>query len=302
MIQCENLVKIYKTKDSEVLALQGLDLSVQKGEMMAIVGQSGSGKTTLLNIIGCLDKPSAGVIRVNGDDLGKLSGKSIEEYHRNTLGFVWQNSARNLLPYRTACENVEIPLITNGIRGRKRRALELLGLVGLSHRSHNKLAQLSGGEQQRVAIAISIANNPPLLLADEPTGNLDTTTMGTILDVFRDLNKTLNLTIVIVTHDRDLTKRVDRIVVIRDGRTSSEFIRKKAYSAELAKMGDDAFTDPDDRTHDELVVVDKTGRLQIPEEFRDTLGLAHSGMVRVEKKGTSIVLSKAEKKKRRTKK
>ena len=240
MIQCENLVKIYKTGEIEVVALQGLDLTVEDGELMAIIGNSGSGKSTLLNMLGGLDTPSAGQLTVDGKNLLKMSRKEMLEYKCSTVGFVWQNPARNLIPYLTAQENVEIPLLISrkspaqmpplpgGITCRtvRERAGALLDLVGLSHRHKSKLTELSGGEQQRVAIAIALANNPRLLLADEPTGAVDSKTTNELLQLFRDLNEQLGLTIVIVTHDRLVSSFVNRAVMIRDGRTSSEFIRR----------------------------------------------------------------------------
>ena len=175
MIRCEELVKIYKTADLEVVALQGLDMQVEDGELMAIIGNSGSGKSTLLNMLGGLDKPSAGKLFVDGKDLLAFGEKELVKYKRETVGFVWQNNARNLIPYLTALENVELPVLLKG-RRRRARAIELLEAVGLGHRIKNKLSELSGGEQQRVAIAIALTNEPKLLLADEPTGSLDTKT------------------------------------------------------------------------------------------------------------------------------
>lgn len=164
-IECENLVKIYKTDQIEVVALQGLDLQVKKGELVAIVGSSGSGKSTLLNMLGGLDKPSAGALRVGGRNLLKFTEEDYMIYKRNIVGFVWQNNARNLVPYLTAVQNVELPMLLQGQKQRRERALELLDAVGLSHRINSRLDQMSGGEQQRVAIAISLANNPSILLA-----------------------------------------------------------------------------------------------------------------------------------------
>lgn len=289
MIDCENLVKIYKTADVEVVALQGLDLVIEKGEMMAIIGNSGSGKSTLLNILGGLDRPSAGKALVDGKDLLKMAGSDLIKYKRETVGFVWQNNARNLIPYLTARENVELPMIIGG-KIKKKRSLELLEMVGLTHRQKNRLNQLSGGEQQRVAIAIALANNPRVLLADEPTGAVDTRTASHILDVFRGLNKTLGLTIVIVTHDRQVSKKVDRVVAIRDGRTSSEFIRKKSYTEELAAIEADMGQQPEEESHVELAVLDKAGRLQIPREYLEALGLSGSNKVKVELEEGRIIL------------
>ncbi|MDN5276684.1 MAG: lipoprotein-releasing system ATP-binding protein [Clostridiales bacterium] len=288
MVVCDNLVKIYKVADIEVVALQGLDLVVEKGEFMAIIGNSGSGKSTLLNILGGLDRPSAGKVFVNGEDLLKLTDKQLVRYKRETVGFVWQNNARNLIPYLTALENVELPMLLTG-RARRERALELLDMVGLSHRKKYKLEQLSGGEQQRVAIAIALANNPKLLLADEPTGAVDTKTASQILDVFREINSALGVTIIIVTHDRQVARKVDRVVAIRDGRTSSEFIRKKSYAEELAELSNDIGTVGRD-THEELAVLDRVGRLQLPREYLEALGLTGKNRVKVELEGDRIVI------------
>lgn len=295
MIECENLVKIYKTDEIEVVALQGLDLMIERGELMAIIGNSGSGKSTLLNMLGGLDRPSAGKLMVDGKDLLKFDDKALIKYKRQTVGFVWQNNARNLIPYLTALENVELPMVFSGKSKRRTKAKELLDMVDLSRRRNNKLSQLSGGEQQRVAIALSLANDPVLLLADEPTGSVDTKTAERILDIFRNLNKELGLTIVIVTHDRQLSRKVDRVVAIRDGRTSSEFIRKRSYAEELEKI-DEGFLKEDD-THVELAVLDKAGRLQIPAEYLEALDLKGKDKLRVELEGDRIVLFSPEEEK-----
>jgi uncharacterized protein YecE (DUF72 family) len=228
-----------------------------------------------------------------GKDLLKFNDKLLYKYKRETVGFVWQNNARNLIPYLTALENVELPMVFTG-KARRDKALELLDMVGLMHRKNSKLSQLSGGEQQRVAIAISLANNPRLLLADEPTGAVDSKTSNAILDLFRELNQNLGLTIVIVTHDRQLSKKVDRVVAIRDGRTSSEFIRKKTYAEELAEIDTKTLKHEDDETHVELAVVDKSGRLQIPREYLEAMGIKEKGMMRVELEGDKIVLMRPE--------
>ncbi len=280
MIRCENLVKIYKTSDVEAVALQGLDLDVKKGELMAIVGNSGSGKSTLLNMLGGLDRPSAGSLTVNGKDLLKFTDKDYMEYKRDTVGFVWQNNARNLVPYLTAVQNVELPMLLKGKKGRRARALELLKKVGLEKRINSRLDQMSGGEQQRVAIAIAMANDPKLLLADEPTGSVDTKTSAMILDIFKELNRSEGVTVVIVTHDLKLAEHIDRVVAIRDGRTSSEIIRKKSYSEDLSEMGE--VITGDEATHEELAVLDRSGRLQLPKDYMQSLGIKGGGKVRVE--------------------
>ena len=238
MIQCENLVKIYKTRETEVVALQGLDLTVEAGELMAIIGNSGSGKSTLLNMIGGLDRPSAGILRVADRDLLKFKEKDYIAYKRDVVGFIWQNNARNLIPYMTALENVQLPMVLTQTKARIERAKMLLDTVGLSNRAGSKLSQLSGGEQQRVAIAIALANQPKLLLADEPTGAVDTATANMILDIFREVCRNTGLTVMIVTHDNSLARRVDRVVAIRDGRTSSEFVRLKSYAQAIQEVGD----------------------------------------------------------------
>ncbi len=284
MIRCENLVKIYKTDEIEVVALQGLDLDVEKGELMAIVGNSGSGKSTLLNMLGGLDKPSAGSLFVDGKNLLKFTDKDYMEYKRNTVGFVWQNNARNLVPYLTAVQNVEMPMLLKGQRHRRERALELLEKVGLSNRKNSRLDQMSGGEQQRVAIAIALANNPRLLLADEPTGSVDTKTSNVILDIFKELNRTEKITVVIVTHDVKLARHIDRVVAIRDGRTSSEIVRKRSYVEELNELGDIVRVEDDvgDDNREELVVLDRSGRLQLPKDYMETLEIKGGDKIKVE--------------------
>ncbi len=304
MILCENLVKIYKTGDIEVVALQGLDLTVEDGELMAIVGNSGSGKSTLLNMLGGLDRPSAGQLFVDGKNLLKMTPKEMTEYKRSTVGFVWQNSARNLIPYLTAQENVEIPLEISGkkvsampplpggkvCRSGKERAGALLELVGLSHRKKSRLTELSGGEQQRVAIAIALANDPKLLLADEPTGAVDSKTTNELLRLFQQLNRELGLTVVIVTHDRLVSSFVNRAVMIRDGRTSSEFIRRPADLSGLSELSDgeeEAVPPP----VEELAVVDKSGRVQLPKEYLDALGVTGKEKLRTHLEEGRIVLT-----------
>ncbi len=287
IVICENLVKIYKTKDLEVVALQGLDLSIAKGELMAIIGNSGSGKSTFLNMIGGLDRPSAGKLTVDGKNLFKLTQKELVRYKRDTVGFVWQNNARNLVPYLNAVDNICLPMTFQSEKKRRDRALELLEMVGMSHKKDSILSQLSGGEQQRIAIAIALANNPKLLLADEPTGAVDGKTASYIMDVLRELNKSLGLTIMIVTHDRMLSKKVNRVVAIRDGKTSSEMIMKQSYADKLDSVT--LF----DEVHDEYAVLDKAGRLQIPREMLEQMGI-QGNKVRVEIQDGKVVISAPE--------
>ena len=263
-IVCDNLVKIYKLAELEVVALQGLDLRIDAGELVGIVGKSGSGKSTLLQLLGGLDRPSAGRVTVGGHDLLAMSDQQLVAYTRHTIGFVWQQTGRNLLPYLTALKNVELPMLVAGAgrRHRKARAHDLLELVGLTHRGGHKLTALSGGEQQRLALAIALANDPPLILADEPTGELDVSTAARMFDLFERLATELAKTVVIVSHDPGIKEHVHRVVGIRDGRTSTETVRQQAEGR--------ADEEP---KHVEYTVLDAAGRLQLPAEVVEELGL-----------------------------
>ena len=286
IIECDNLVKIYKTPDLEVLALQGLDLTVDYGEMMAIIGNSGSGKSTLLNMLGGLDRPSAGKLMVDGKDLFKLSDKELVEYKQKTVGFVWQNNARNLLPYLTAIQNVMMPMLFSDEKHKRERAEMLLEMVRLPHKKNSKLSMMSGGEQQRVAIAIALANQPRLLLADEPTGAVDQKTSDYVLDMLRDINRESGVTVVIVTHDQLLAKKVNRVVAIRDGKISSERIMKESYLDRLHDIS--AMTDVNE-IQDEYAVLDKAGRIQLPADMLQKLGVTGK-RVRMEMRDGEIVI------------
>jgi len=288
IIECDSLVKIYKTPDVEVLALQGLDLTVDYGEMTAIIGNSGSGKSTFLNMLGGLDRPSAGRLLVDGKDLFKLGERELVEYKLHTVGFVWQNNARNLLPYLTATQNVMMPMLFGGEHKRRQRALELLDMVNMSHRKNSRLSALSGGEQQRIAIAIALANHPRLLLADEPTGAVDQKTSSAILDMLRAINRESGLTIVIVTHDQLLAKKVSRVIAIRDGKIASERIMKESYLDRLSDIS--ALTEVEE-VQDEYAVLDKAGRLQLPADMLKKLGVA-GNRVRMELKDGEIIIRK----------
>ncbi|HLZ72796.1 MAG TPA: ABC transporter ATP-binding protein [Dehalococcoidia bacterium] len=263
-IFCEDLFKIYKIADLEVVALRGLDLRVEPGELMAIVGASGSGKSTLLNILAGLDVPSAGRCYIGGRDLLAMSDAELIDYRRSQVGFVWQQTGRNLIPYLNARENVAVPLTLSGVgRAKARaRATELLDAVGLAPRMHHRPEQLSGGEQQRVAIAVALANEPPLLLADEPTGELDSIGADDVFRVLADLNERMKVTIVIVTHDDAIAERVNRVVTIRDGRTAVESFRRIELHAGRIES-----------RHDDFAVVDNTGRLQIPRAMLEQLAI-----------------------------
>ncbi len=275
LIACDNLVKIYKVADLEVVALQGLDLEVEPGEMMALVGASGSGKSTLLNILGGLDTPSAGKCIVDGNDLTRLSAAQLINYRRFVVGHIWQQSGRNLLPELSAAANVELPQMLSGVglAQRTRRTHELLELVGLGSMTKKKPDQLSGGEQQRAAVAVALANEPLLLLADEPTGELDSVAASEILTLLRELNRQLGLTIIIVTHDAAIASNVDRTIAIRDGRTSTETVRREAplVAVETHTPTASAIIGLPSETHRESVLIDRTGRLQLPKEAVESI-------------------------------
>lgn len=269
MIRADGLVKIYKTKQTEVLALQGLDLEVESGELTALIGNSGSGKSTFLNMIGGLDRPSAGSLTVGGKNLFTLSERELVRYKRDTVGFVWQNNGRNLLPYLSAMENVMLPMSLSSVHKKHAKAQELLEMVGMGAKKRSRMNMLSGGEQQRVAIAIALANSPKLLLADEPTGSVDTKTADYIFDVFTELNKN-GQTILIVTHDVALSKKVKRVVAIRDGKISSERVLKEAYADRLKESSIDWRKED---TQEEFAILDRVGRVQIPAELLESMGL-----------------------------
>ena len=276
-ILCQDLFKIYKIADLEVVALRGLDLQVERGEVIAIVGASGSGKSTLLNILAGYDQPSAGKVSVGDHDLLQMTNKDVEEYRKAEVGFVWQQTSRNLFPYLTSLENVALPMmITNrSAKERIERAIELLEIVGMGHRLDNTPEKLSGGEQQRVAIAVALANHPPLLLADEPTGELDDATASEVLDLFGSVNQELNTTIVIVSHDSDIAYKLGRVVMIRDGKTSTEIQRKITYQRITGQVDKKAELE-------EFTLVDGAGRVQIPKEFLETLKIRGRAKVDIE--------------------
>ena len=273
-ITCEDLFKIYKVADLEVVALRGLDLKVDRGEVVAIVGASGSGKSTLLNILAGYDNPSAGNIRVGKRDLLRMNPGDVEEYRKLEVGFIWQQTSRNLFPYLTALENVALPMMLTSVKGTERndRASRLLNIVGLAHRLDHTPEKLSGGEQQRVAIAVGLANNPPLLLADEPTGELDDVTASEILDLFGEVNNELGTTIVIVTHDPDIAYKVGRVVLIRDGKTSTEIRRRVSYQS----ISGSADTE---KELEEFILVDGNGRIQVPRDILEELGIGERAKI-----------------------
>ncbi len=274
-ILCDNLVKIHKISDLEVVALQGLDLEVKEGELLGIVGASGSGKSTLLNILGGLDRPSAGRVRVAGRDLLKMSNRALTEYRRTQVGFVWQQGARNLIPYLSAQDNVELPMILAGHAGRKAKqhAEELLAAVDLANRRQHYMTMLSGGEQQRVAICVALANFPSVVLADEPTGELDSSNAQTVYQAFRQLCKQTGVTTLIVSHDPNIARNVDRVVAIRDGKLAGETVRRVVTPA-AAAAGAEGHAHEIEHVFEEYAVLDSAGRLQIPKDMREQYGIS----------------------------
>ena len=280
-VVCTDVFKIFKVADLEVVALRGLDLTVYESEVVALVGASGSGKSTLLNILAGYDSPSAGQVTIAGKDLINMKGSEIEKFHREEIGFVWQQASRNLFPYLTSLENVALPMLlsTTSDSERKNRSEHLLNMVGMEHRSDHIPDQLSGGEQQRVAIAVGLANDPSLILADEPTGELDDRTASEILDLFGKVNQESKTTIVIVTHDPDIAYKVGRVVVIKDGKTSSEINRRDLDSKISGEM---------DKTKplEESLLIDSNGRVQIPRELLQTTGITNK--VKAVAENTSI--------------
>jgi len=261
-IVCDGLVRIYKTEGIEVVALQGLDLVVDRGELLAIVGASGSGKSTLLNILSGLDTPTAGIARVGSYDLLTMSARKRLQYRRRMVGFVWQQTARNLLPYLTAVENVATPMRlahTRSGRAARAKALELLEMVGVGYCAGRRPDQMSGGEQQRCAVALAVANDPEVLFADEPTGELDESTAVEVFGALRTINAELGVTVVVVTHDPNVSEQVQRTVAIRDGRLATE-VRRTA-------LGDGSLV------AEEYAVLDRAGRMQLPAQFVEALEL-----------------------------
>ena len=269
-VEANDLFKIYKPADLEVVALRGVDLEVRSGELIGIVGASGSGKTTLLNILAGLERPSAGGIRVGERDLLDITDQDLVAYRRREVGFVWQATGRNLVPYLSVRDNIELPqaIAGAGKRQRRERAEELLEALQMSDKSRRYPSELSGGEQQRVAIAVALANNPPLLLADEPTGELDTNMAEDVFRMLQRINRRFGVTIIIVTHYAGIANWVDRVVRIRDGRIGSESYLMSSYRG-------------DEGREEEYLVVDRAGRLQLPREYVEQLsleGLATAGM------------------------
>jgi ABC-type lipoprotein export system ATPase subunit len=265
-ILCVDLVRIFSTQGVEVQALQGLNLRVDRGEMVALVGASGSGKSTLLTILSGLDTPTAGAASVAGHDLLAMGRAERVQFQRHSVGFVWQQTSRNLLPYLTAAENVAMAMIVARAVPAKKRAeviRELFDLLGVADCADRKPAELSGGQQQRVAIAVAMANSPKVLLADEPTGELDDAASAEVLDAMRTVNEERGVTVLIVTHDPAVSGHVRRTIQIRDGRTSTEVLRRRHVDHEGQEHS----------VAEEFAVLDRVGRLQLPADFVDSLSL-----------------------------
>jgi ABC-type lipoprotein export system ATPase subunit len=275
LIVCDNVVRIYQVDEIEVQALQGLDLTVDAGEMVAIIGASGSGKSTLLNVLSGLDVPTAGRARVGTWDLLRMSSADRLTYRRSVAGFIGQQTAANLFPFLSARENIALPMAFAGVdrRTRKTRTAELAESLGLGDKLGRRPGELSGGEQQRVAIAVALANEPKVLFADEPTGELDAATGDDVFAALRSANRDLGTTVVIVTHDAAVSAQVQRTIAIRDGRTSSETLRR----TEVDEHGVAA------TVAEEFAVLDRAGRLQLPATYRSSLGMKNRVRLELER-------------------
>jgi len=265
MIVCDRLVRIYTGEGIEVQALQGLDLLVAERELTALIGAAGSGKSTLMNILAGLDTPTAGTVWVAGRNLGAMTAQERLAYRRKVAGFIWQQASRNLLPYMTARQNVLLPMRLSSLRRRERlrRAGYLLDTLGIAHCANRTPDRMSGGEQQRAAIATALANQPKVLLADEPTGELDSSTAQDVFTALQTANTELGVTVLVVTHDPAVSSQVRRTIAIRDGKTSSETIRHTA-------------TDEQGTTTlhaREYATLDRAGRVQLPREMTRRLGI-----------------------------
>ncbi len=272
VIQTENLIKIHKQGNLEVVALQGLDFTMDKGEFISIVGKSGSGKSTLLTILAGFDRPSAGRVMVAEQDLADVDSKALTRFYRRDVGFVWQDFTRNLVPYLKARANVELPMLLAGVgsRKRKKRALALLEAVGLRNSAYTEVQTMSGGEQQRLALCVALALGPKLLLADEPTGELDTETSLEIYELLRGLSHQGGLSVLVVTHDVALAQRTDRVVRIADGRIATHGWRGQ----------------------EELIAVDQRGMVQFSRDMLIEAGIGD--YVRVKLVDEGILLQQEE--------
>lgn len=238
-IECKQVVKAYQVSNHEIVALRGIDFQMAQGEMVAIIGPSGAGKSSLLNLLGGLDKPTAGQLSVDGLNLLTLKGRHLSDYRLKRVGFIWQQVERNLFAYRSALHNVTLPMMLAGIgwRERRKRAFELLEAVDMKDHVHKMPSQLSGGQQQRVAIAVGLANRPQLLLADEPTGALDRLTAEQVLALMNELRERYGLTVLMVTHDMEISRYADRVLTLRDGSLGQDLSHVEDLSLQLDEIG-----------------------------------------------------------------
>lgn len=274
-ISCKQIVKAYKVSDHEIVALRGIDFKMAQGEMVAIIGPSGAGKSSLMNLLGGLDRPTAGQLIVDEKNLLDLKARKLADYRLRKVGFVWQQIEKNLLIHRTALANVTLPMMLAGVPVWKRRkkARELLEAVGLAEHMHKHPAELSGGQQQRVAIAVALANDPPLLLADEPTGALDRTSAIQVMDLLGELRDRYNLTVLMVTHNLEIAEYADRVLTLRDG----------ALGQDLSELHDE-----------EQSRVDDAGRIKLPDKVKSHLADAHRISVEIRPEGVLLRPESAE--------
>lgn len=268
-IECKQVVKVYKVGDHELVSLKGIDFSMEQGELVAIIGPSGAGKSTLLNLLGGLDRPTAGQLYVDGHNLLNFKPPELAHYRLHRVGFIWQQVERNLFAHRNAIRNVTLPMMMAGLAPWKRhgQARALLESVGMNEHLRKHPGQLSGGQQQRVAIAVALANNPPLLLADEPTGSLDRETSRQVMLLLNDLRQKFNLTVLMVTHDMEIAEYADRVLTLRDG----------ALGQDLSGGSEEA-----------ALNLDGEGRIQLPQEVRSTLTQAARISVEVRPEGVLL--------------
>jgi len=259
-VNCVGLFKIFKTSDLEVVALRGLELTVNYREIVAIVGASGSGKSTLLNILAGYDFPSAGSVQVGSHNLLQMTEQEAVIYRRYEVGFIWQQANQNLFPYLSAIENIQLPMMVSNMsrNERQNKSEHLLEMVGLTNRRNHKPIELSGGEQQRVSIAVALSNSPSLLLADEPTGELDEESGHDVLDLMNTINREIGTTIIIVTHDPLIYSSVNRAITIKDGKTSTEIDQSVLFRRKEKKIPSRI---------NEYLLIDSSGNVQIPKEI-----------------------------------
>ena len=287
ILRAEGISKTYHTGMVEVHALKKCDITIRKGEFTAIIGKSGSGKSTLLRILGSMDKPDEGEVYIDDINIGELNDKQLSKLRREKIGFVYQNYS--LIPEYTAYENIVLPVVLDNQDIDEDDVNDLLESLQIEHCRDKFPEQMSGGEQQRVAIAIALANNPKILLADEPTGAVDTKTSNMIQDLFRKLNEELGITIIIVTHDISLANKVGRVVMIADGKISTEKIMKESYKDRMNELSTDGFSSDD--SHEEYSILDKANRVQISPDILAAAGI-DSNKVKVQVVDGKVIITK----------